>query len=184
MKHIDLHHRSTERISQLIFYFLIGITFVVFALFYLLGYQQPYLDNPDFNEPLLTNLLIFAMYGFIFIALCVTIWAVRKEIRCGSNQSRLIYGIPVRLIRRCVAGGTCLLMLITFAFASTNPVVSNGKNFTNNLLLRIADQLIYTSSILLIVAVGAVGYGKKEKKKNNENKWEKKEFEIRRVEMN
>ena len=159
MKYIDLHHRSTERISQLIFYFLIGITFVVFALFYLLGYQQPYLNNPDFNEPLLTNLLIFAMYGFILIALCVTMWAVRKEIHCASNQSRLVHGIPVQLIRRCVADGTCLLMLITFAFASTNPVVSNGKNFTNNLLLRIADQLIYTSSILLIVAVGAVGYG-------------------------
>ena len=159
MKYIDLHHRSTERISQLIFYFLIGITFVVFALFYLLGYQQPYLDNPDFNEPLLTNLLIFAMYGFILIALCVTIWAVRKEIYCGRNQTRLVHGIPVQLIRRCVAGGNCLLLLITFAFASTNPVVSNGKNFTNSLLLRIADQLIYTSSILLIAAVGAVGYG-------------------------
>ena len=40
MKYIDLHHRSTERISQFIFYFLIGITFVAVSYTHLDVYKR------------------------------------------------------------------------------------------------------------------------------------------------
>ena len=56
-----LRKKPTEWLTQRVLYGLIGIAVVVFALFYLVGYHQPFEENADFNAPLYTNLLLLLM---------------------------------------------------------------------------------------------------------------------------
>lgn len=61
MKFKNVRQWSTEKISQRVFYCLLGLAALVFALFFLVGYDMPFEENPDFNAPLFTNVLLFLM---------------------------------------------------------------------------------------------------------------------------
>ena len=59
------NNKSAEQISQKVFRLMIGLSVLVFGLFYLIGYDLPFDENPDFNAPLFTDVLIFLMWLFL-----------------------------------------------------------------------------------------------------------------------
>ena len=61
MKLHNIAHWPTERISQRVLYLLIALTVMVFALFYFVAYDRPFADDPSFNAPLFTDLLLVFM---------------------------------------------------------------------------------------------------------------------------
>lgn len=159
MKHLDLQHRSTEQLSRWVLYALSALTACLFALYYLVGYDQPYVENPDFNEPLLTTALLFFMYALLVTTVGIGVWSILRETKRRRSESKVSNGIPTSIISRCVAGGTLMVFVLTFALGSTQPLVTNGKSFTDSMLLRMADQFINTSIFLLIAAALAVAFG-------------------------
>lgn len=159
MKHLDLQHRSTEKLSRWVLYALSALTAFLFALYYLIGYDQPYVENPDFNEPLLTTALLFFMYALLVTTVGIGVWSILRETKRRRSESKVSNGIPTSLISRCVAGGTLIVFALTFALGSTQPLTTNGKSFTDSMLLRMADQFINTSIFLLIAAALAVAFG-------------------------
>lgn len=159
MKHLDLQHRSTEQLSRWVLYALSALTACLFALYYLIGYDQPYVENPDFNEPLLTTTLLLFMYTLLATTVGIGVWSILRETKRRRSESKVSNGIPTSLISRCVAGGTLMVFVLTFVSGSTQPLMTNGKSFTDGMLLRMADQFINTSILLLIAAVLAVAFG-------------------------
>ncbi|WP_311441071.1 hypothetical protein [Hoylesella buccalis] len=159
MKHLDLQHRSTEQLSRWVLYALSALTVCLFALYYLVGYDQPYVENPDFNEPLLTTALLFFMYALLVTTVGIGVWSILRETKRRRSESKVNNGIPTALISRCVSGGTLTVFILTFALGSTQPLMTNGKSFTDSMLLRMADQFIITSIFLLIAAALAVAFG-------------------------
>ncbi|PMC23635.1 hypothetical protein CJ231_08815 [Hoylesella buccalis] len=159
MKHIDLQHRSTEQLSRWVLYALSALTVCLFALYYLVGYNQPYVENPDFNEPLLTTTLIIFMYTLLITTVGIGVWSIVRETKRRRSESKVNNGIPTALISRCVAGGTLMVFALTFALGSTQPLMTNGKSFTDSMLLRMADLFINTSILLLVAAALAAVYG-------------------------
>lgn len=159
MKHFDIRHRSTEQLSRWVLYAFSALTTCLFALYYLVGYDQPYVENPDFNEPLLTTTLLFFMYTLLATTVGIGVWAILRETKRRRNESKVSNGIPTSLISRCVAGGTLMVFALTFALGSTQPLMTNGKSFTDGMLLRMADQFINTSILLLVAATLAVVFG-------------------------
>lgn len=159
MKHLDLQHRSTEQLSRWVLYALSALTACLFALYYLIGYDQPYVENPDFNEPLLTTALLFFMYALLVTTVGIGVWSILRETKRRRSESKVSNGIPTSLISRCVTGGTLMVFALTFVLGSTQPLMTNGKSFTDSLLLRMADQFINTSIFLLIAAALAVAFG-------------------------
>ena len=159
MKHLDLQHRSTEQLSRWVLYALSALTACLFALYYLIGYDQPYVENPDFNEPLLTTTLLLFMYTLLATTVGIGVWSILRETKRRRSESKVINGIPTSLISRCVAGGTLMVFVLTFVSGSTQPLMTNGKSFTDGMLLRMADQFINTSILLLIAAALAVAFG-------------------------
>lgn len=159
MKHLDLQHRSTEQLSRWVLYALSALTAFMFALYYLIGYDQPYVENPDFNEPLLTTALLFFMYALLVTTVGIGVCSILREAKRRGSESKVSNGIPTSLISRCVAGGTLMVFVLTFVLGSTQPLMTNGKSFTDSMLLRMADQFINTSIFLLIAAALAVAFG-------------------------
>ena len=66
--HGDISKWGTAALSQTVFYVLIAIATLLFALFYMVGYSQPYDENPDINAPLFTGAVIWFMLATTAIA--------------------------------------------------------------------------------------------------------------------
>lgn len=82
-----------------------------------------------------------------------------RDYRRNESDAAVVNGIPLRRIDLFTAIGTLSLSVITLALGSTEPLMVNGRNYTNAWGLRLADMFIFTSSVLLVVAIGAVIYG-------------------------
>lgn len=158
MKLNDIRHWTTERISQTILYVLVGISMLVFILFWTVGFNRPYLENTNFNDPLLTNVLIILMWVMFFAAFCITVWSISSTLKKRGKALRRENGIPVKKISYSIIIGTLILMLLTLAFASTKPMHINGAIYNDALWLRISDMFVNTSIVMIIFAGAAVAY--------------------------
>ena len=162
MKHLtkpNIRKWPTERISQRVLYLLTGIAAVVFALFYLVGYNTPSDDVPGFNAPLFTNAVIILMWLLLILACVVTVCSAEKAVKASSKKDETQNGIPTRRIAYGIAGGTVALLVLTFLLGSGSTMAINGVQYKEVFWLKATDMFINTSLALIAVAVVAVIYG-------------------------
>lgn len=161
MKKQLLHIRewSSEKISQRVFYLFIGLSMVVLVLFFLVGYNMPFIDNPDFNAPLFTDVLIILMWLMLAVAMILTLISVVRGKRLDMKQEAVVNGVPEGKIVRITWAGTLLLVILAFALSSSVPMLINGEEYADWLWLKVADTFVFSSIILLAVAIGAVIFG-------------------------
>ncbi len=60
--------KNPSRLSHAVLVVLVAITVVVFGAFWLVGFNMPFMDDPQFNAPLLTDLVIVFVYIMLFLA--------------------------------------------------------------------------------------------------------------------
>ena len=84
---------KAEQISTRILYTLVGVTTVLFVLFYLVGYDMPFMYEPEYNAPLFTDVLLSFMYLMVAAAVAVAVFAVVRGYRRRTTQ-KVVNGIP------------------------------------------------------------------------------------------
>ena len=152
MKRLNIHQLRSwpaEKISSRALYLLVGIALVIFVLFWLVGYDRPFEDDPNFNAPLFTNALLLLMVLYLMLGIGFS----RGKTEVVEN------GIPVKKIGYLVAGSVVVLLLLTFALGSTAPMKINGATYASGFWLRASDMFIVTSLVMMLIAVAAVIYG-------------------------
>ena len=159
MKHLfEFRKKSAEQVSQRIFYILIALAVLVFGLFFLVGYDMPFEENPDFNAPLFTDVLIGLMWLFLVGGIGLAIYSMWKNYR-GSRSEAVVNGVPVRRIFRITWIGLLALLVLTFALGSSAPMLINGENYADWLWLKLSDMFVITSLLMLLAGMGAVIFG-------------------------
>ena len=151
-------NKSAEQVSQRIFYILIALAVLVFGLFFLVGYDMPFEENPDFNAPLFTDVLIGSMWLFLVGGIGLAIYSMWKDYR-GSRSEAVVNGVPVRHIFRITWIGLLALLVLTFALGSSAPMLINGENYADWLWLKLSDMFVITSLLMLLAGMGAVIFG-------------------------
>ena len=151
-------NKSAEQVSQRIFYILIALAVLVFGLFFLVGYDMPFEENPDFNAPLFTDVLIGLMWLFLVGGIGLAIYSMWKDYR-GSRSEAVVNGVPVRRIFRITWIGLLALLVLTFALGSSAPMLINGENYADWLWLKLSDMFVITSLLMLVAGIGAVCFG-------------------------
>ncbi|MEE3414721.1 MAG: hypothetical protein VZR53_05055 [Prevotella sp.] len=159
MKIESVKQWSTEKISQYILYVLVGLIVLIFILFYLIGFDLPFLDNPAFNAPLFTDGVIALMWLMLIFAIGLVIWSFVKSYRSQTKVDQIVNGIPATKISYVVWGVTFVLMVLTFLFTPTSPVIVNGKLFQEWFSLKLSGMFVYTSILLLVIAIATVVFG-------------------------
>ncbi len=159
MKIKDFKSWSAEKISQRIFYVLIALSVCVFGLFFLLGYDLPFEENPDFNAPLFTDALIGLMWLFFLMAVIIAVVSVVKGNRLAGRNDKMSNGIPVVKISRSVWLTTLLLLILTFLVGSSAPMLINGEEYNDWFWVKASDMFVLTSVIMLVLGIGAVLFG-------------------------
>lgn len=159
MKPAFTHNWSTERISQRVFYVLIGVIVLVFALFYLVGFNLPFIEDPAFKAPFFTGAVLVLMYLLLLGALCTAAWAVYTTLKKRGKGGRMDNNIPVKKLAYGMLFITLGLLVFTFLFGSTGAMLINGKDYTDAFWLRMADMFINTTAVLMVIAIGAAIFG-------------------------
>ncbi|MBM6993717.1 MAG: hypothetical protein I3J02_10740 [Prevotella sp.] len=159
---LDIHqwkNSSTEKVSSRIFYPMVIVSVVVFALFWFVGHDRPYDENPNFNAPLFTDIFLFLSYLLIAATIGFGIWSVVRTMKLRGKGEAYNNNIPVKKIGYSIGIGALLLMVLSFLVGSSREMTINGVKYGDWFWLKVSDMFIYTSLILLLVAVGAVIYG-------------------------
>ena len=161
MRKLNFKRWSSEKISQRIFYFIVGLSVVVFGLFFLIGYDMPFEENPDFVAPLFTDVLLSLMCLLLLASFLLAVWAVVHTYRSSGQVDEVSqsHGIRGRRISQVTWGVTVVLLIVTFVLGSSSPLLVNGQNYQDWLWLKVSDMLVYSTVIMLVVAVAAVLFG-------------------------
>ena len=61
--------KNPTRLSHAVLVVLVVITVIVFAAFWLVGFNMPFMDDPRFNAPLLTDVVIAFVYLMLLLAI-------------------------------------------------------------------------------------------------------------------
>ena len=62
-------NKQPSRLSHTVLIVLVALSVVVFVAFWLVGFDMPFFENPRFNAPLLTDLLIGFVYFMLLLAI-------------------------------------------------------------------------------------------------------------------
>ena len=65
--------KNPTRLSHAVLVVLVVITVIVFAAFWLVGFNMPFMDDPRFNAPLLTDVVIAFVYLMLFLAIMAVV---------------------------------------------------------------------------------------------------------------
>ena len=147
------------KMSHRILAVLVTLTVILFAAFYAVGNDMPYYDNPQFSAPLLTDVILLFIYILFFTLLILTALSAAREIMIRAKDDRIGNGVPTGRIAWGVMVFFVLTLAITFACGSTAPIHVNGRMFASAVWLRLTDMFIYTSIVLISVALIAVAVG-------------------------
>ena len=145
--------KSAEKISQQVFYIMIGLAVLVFGLFFLVGYDLPFEENPDFNAPLFTDVLILLMWLFLIGGVGLAVFSMIRDYRSSKSEA-VVNGIPVRRIFRITWIGTLAVLLLTFLLGGSAPMLINGENYADWLWLKLSDMFVITSLLMLVAGIG------------------------------
>lgn len=149
----------TEKLSSRVFYPLVVLCVLVFALFWFVGYDRVFADNPNFNDPLFTDVLLVLAYLLTLASVGLGAWSAYHTISLRGKSESLNNNIPVKKIGYSVVLGSLALMILTFVFGSAHAMSVNRVVFSDWFWLKLSDMFINTSLILLLVAIGAVVFG-------------------------
>lgn len=148
-----------KKLHSHVLYALSGISMLVFALFWLVGFDRPYEDDGNFNAPLFTDLLLVLMLLIAVGTVAVAIWsAIRSARICGSGD-KVVNNVPVRRIGMWVSISTVVLLLLTFTLSSSAPMRINGLSYVDQFWLKASGMFVSTSIVMIGAAIAAVAYG-------------------------
>ncbi len=150
---------SAERLSSKVLYLLVALAALFFVLFWFVGYDRPYDEDPNFTAPLFTDAVIVFMELLVVVTVCCTVCSVVWALKIRGKGEARENNVPVKRLGYAVTWGTVLLLVLTFAFGSSAPMPVNGVEYTDVFWLKTADMLIETSLTLIVVAIVAMVYG-------------------------
>lgn len=118
------------------------------------------------SSPLFVELLLCTIYLLLAAAVVLTAWSLVRGVRQQGRGGTLSNGIPAGRIAWWTAALLLVVLLLTYAFGSTEPLQINGKTFADPFWLRTSDMLINSSAVLIVIAaigvlLGSSGVGRR-----------------------
>jgi cytochrome b561 len=103
------------------------------------------------DATLYIDLVLYAAYALMAAAVVAVGYGVWHGISTHSGERSASDTRYAAYTGYGVAVGVVIVLLLTWLFASTEPLVVNGKQFTDTRWLRLTDMFLLTSILLIIV---------------------------------
>jgi hypothetical protein len=103
------------------------------------------------DSTLFIDILLWAVYLLLAASVAMAVWSAVHGVRTHESSADPIAARRTSMIGYATAATVAVVMVVTYLLASTRPVVSNGRLFTDTWWLRCTDMLIFTSILLICV---------------------------------
>ena len=144
-----------EKISKYTLWAGMGISIVVLILFFLIGYDRPFEDNPKFTDPQLTDVLLIWTYFLVAVAIIVTLWSLFHGLVTKGTGTMKETGLVAKT--GSIAWGICAVSLIIGAvygfMCKDETMLINGKDWNNPTDIIMTDTCMISIVILTIVTI-------------------------------
>lgn len=142
---------NIEKISKITLWVLMGISAVIFILYFVVGFDNPYEENPKMNDPQLLDVVL--IWGIVLtiatlILMLVSFFMYVKEY--GFNKSYIYtWGLPIVTLAIGAAVG--------MANKDEHMLINNEDwNIPSDII--ITDACIVSIAILAVITIGAIIY--------------------------
>lgn len=147
---------KSQQLSSRVLMAIVGIIAVTFGAFFLIGYDNPFEDNPTFNAPRLINVVLVTAYLLLIGTVAVTAISLVMAYRNRNKSAAVVNNVPAARIAYAISGGVVLLLILTFLLGSSAPMTINGTEYGQKIWLKTADMFIFTALVMIVVAIAAV----------------------------
>jgi hypothetical protein len=141
--------------SYYVLYACFAIIAIVFAIFFGYGYDNP---QGDYNAPLLTDGLLWLMYGLVAVTAALTLWSLIHSVKVamgtkGENISGVKGGIAAS-----VAWAVLIVSLIVGYVTNLgeSEFVASDGTVTTPTMVTVTDMFLFSIYTLLVVTTLAV----------------------------
>lgn len=144
-----------EKISKYTLWAGMGISIVILILFYLIGFDREFEENPEFNDPQLTDVLLVWTYFLTAVACVVAVWSVIHGLTTKGTGTSKDTGLAAHT--SAIAWGICFVSVVLGAIIGFmnkgESLLINGKveNIPSDII--ITDTCMVSILILTIVTV-------------------------------
>lgn len=140
-----------EKISKYVLTGLMTISIIIFILFFAIGYDTPYEENPKMNNPQLLDALCIWTYILIAAAavfmLCSFIMFISQH---GLNKSVMYtWGLPILSI--AIGAGIGISN-------QSETLIINGKEWNDPTGIILTDASMVSIAVLAVIAVGVTAW--------------------------
>ena len=145
-----------EKISKMALSICVGVILVCFALFFGVGYDNP---TGDYNEPVMTDVLMWLMYIMVVVTAILTLWSIIRISQSNKGiDSSLSTGVPsgkITLFTIVLLFGS-LIVGVIFGWGETDFTAVDGT-VTSAGWVTVVDAFCVSIGILMLVAIATVG---------------------------
>ena len=100
---------------------------------------------------LFIDVVIWTVYVLLTAAVAMAGWSAVHGVLTHERSTDMLASRHTSWIGYTTAGVVAVILAVTFLFASTKPLVVNGRLFTDTLWLRLTDMFIFTSTLLVCI---------------------------------
>lgn len=140
--------KLSYKVSYYALYVMMALIIIVLAMFFCVGYNNPV---GEYNAPEHTETLIYFMYLMFGVCVAVTIIGALAQFVSGLKDN------PKGAMKSLL--GLILfvaVLVVAYAMSSDAPLqMASGEIFTDTMLLKLSDMMIYSIYVLLGVAAVA-----------------------------
>lgn len=144
-----------EKISSRVLLCCVTLIIVCFAAFLLIGY-----DNPvgDYNEPVLTDVIMWLMYGLVAVTTVLTVWSLIQGIQNSKgNDPAATTGVPGGKITVFTVGLTIVSLVLGWITGiGEEEFTAKDGTVTSAGWVTVVDVFMISMGILLVAAAIAV----------------------------
>ncbi|MGL4520601.1 MAG: hypothetical protein ACRCUJ_13290 [Phocaeicola sp.] len=136
--------KLSYRVSYYVLYACIALLFVVFGVFYTVGYHN---IVGEYNFPEHTETLMYFMYAMLGVCVVATLLGAFAQFLAALRDNPK--GAIKSLVGIVLFGA---VLLVAYNMGSTEPIMTGDGLFTDAVDLKVTDMMIYAIYFLLMVA--------------------------------
>jgi membrane protease YdiL (CAAX protease family) len=149
-----------EKISSRVLLACILLVIVCFAAFLGVGYDNPvFIGSETYNQPLLTDVIMWLMYGLTFVTAVLVIWSVVRGAQSNKGNDPAAYtGVPGGKITMFTIGLAIVSLVVGWVcgLGETDFTTTSGDVTTAG-WVTVVDVFMISMAILFLAAAIAVG---------------------------
>lgn len=108
----------------------------------------------------MVDAILITAYAVLAIAVVAVLFSVLSSVAKRRAVRVTATGVPVARIATGVVAALVITLAATYFFSTTDTIAVSGREYTDNLWLRLTDMFISSAVVLIVLTIVAISLGR------------------------